>query len=92
MKTRLWLFTTGAALTCALVVALLIGSATAKESAPPKVTVSDRPIDRDARGVSYADVVKRVSPSVVNIYSTRTIRTRTNRGLSSSRMSIPSRR
>ncbi len=76
MKTRLWLFTTGAALTCALVVALLIGSATAKESAPPKVTVSDRPIDRDARGVSYADVVKRVSPSVVNIYSTRTIRTR----------------
>lgn len=48
----------------------------AKESAaPPKVTVSDKPIDRSGRvGVSYSPVVKKVAPSVVNIYSTRTVR------------------
>ncbi|MBE0540783.1 MAG: DegQ family serine endoprotease [Verrucomicrobia bacterium] len=48
----------------------------AKESAaPPKVTVSDKPIDRTGGvGVSYSPVVKKVAPSVVNIYSTRTVR------------------
>lgn len=48
----------------------------AKESAaPPKVTISDKPIDRTGHvGVSYSPVVKKVAPSVVNIYSTRTVR------------------
>lgn len=38
----------------------------------PKLSVSDRPVDRSARGASYAAVIKRVQPSVVTIYSTRT--------------------
>jgi serine protease Do len=48
----------------------------AKDSAsPPKVSVSDHPIDRTARtGNSFSPVVKKVSQSVVNIYSTRTVR------------------
>lgn len=40
----------------------------------PKLSVSDRPVDRSARGASYASVIKRVQPSVVTIYSTRTTR------------------
>ena len=39
---------------------------------PLKTTVSDRPVDRSARGVSYAPVIKRVTPSVVTISSSRT--------------------
>jgi len=48
----------------------------AKDSAnPPKVSVSDHPIDRTARtGNSFSPVVKKVAPSVVNIYSTRTLK------------------
>ena len=38
----------------------------------PELSVSDRPVDRSARGASYAAVIKRVQPSVVTIYSTRT--------------------
>ena len=40
----------------------------------PKVSVSDRPVDRSVRGASYSSVIKRVQPSVVTIYSTRTTR------------------
>lgn len=41
----------------------------------PKVTVSDRPIDRAGRiGVSFAPVVKKVAVSVVTIFSTRTVK------------------
>lgn len=39
----------------------------------PNVKVSDREVDRTARGASYAAVIKRVTPSVVTIQSTRTI-------------------
>jgi serine protease Do len=48
----------------------------AKDSAnPPKVSVSDHPIDRTAHnGNSFSPVVKKVAPSVVNIYSTRTVK------------------
>lgn len=48
----------------------------AKDStSPPKVSVSDHPIDRTARtGNSFSPVVKKVAPSVVNIYSTRTVK------------------
>jgi serine protease Do len=42
----------------------------------PKLTVLDREVDRSARGASYANVLKRVTPSVVTIESTRTIKVR----------------
>jgi serine protease Do len=70
--TSRFFFTAGAV----AVAALVAGSALAKETAgPPKVNVDDRSIDRDGRiATSYASVVKKVAPSVVNIYSTRTVR------------------
>jgi serine protease Do len=40
----------------------------------PKLSVSDRDIDRASRGTSYAPVIKRVTPSVVTIESTRTVK------------------
>jgi len=43
---------------------------------PLKTTVSDRAVDRSTRGVSYAPVIKRVTPSVVTIYSTHTRQSR----------------
>jgi len=45
----------------------------------PKLSVSNREVDRSTRGVSYADVIKRVTPSVVTIESTRTIQMRQSR-------------
>jgi serine protease Do len=43
----------------------------------PKFNLQDSPISRETRGVSsYAPIIKRAAPSVVNIYSTRTIRQR----------------
>ena len=50
------------------------GAVSAKES--PKVNVSDRDVDRSARGTSYAPTIKKVTPSVVTIQSTRTVTTR----------------
>jgi serine protease Do len=45
-----------------------------KDSAP-NITVSATPVNRDAKLVtSFAPIVKKAAPSVVNIYSTRTIR------------------
>ena len=45
----------------------------------PKFNIASSPINRDARnGSTYAPVIKRVAPSVVNISSTRTIRVRPN--------------
>jgi len=45
------------------------------KDAAPNITVSTTPINRDARlGTSYAPIVKKAAPSVVTIYSTRTIR------------------
>jgi S1-C subfamily serine protease len=42
---------------------------------PPAFTVSSTPINRDAGlGNSYAPIVKKVAPSVVNIYSTRFVK------------------
>jgi serine protease Do len=41
----------------------------------PKIVVSDQPIDRDGNlPASFAPIVKKVAPCVVNIYSTRTIK------------------
>jgi serine protease Do len=59
-------FTFGVGLAC---LAALTGLA--KEA--PKLSVTDRDVDRSNRGVSYASVIKRVTPSVVTIQSTRTI-------------------
>ena len=42
---------------------------------PPNITVSATPVNRDARlGTSFAPIVKKAAPSVVNIYSTRIVR------------------
>ncbi|MEY4386398.1 MAG: hypothetical protein RLY20_1681 [Verrucomicrobiota bacterium] len=65
------------AATWALAFALGIPFATfAKEGNPPaKLKVDAAAINRDARtGNSYASVVKKVTPSVVNIYSTKTVK------------------
>ena len=43
----------------------------------PQFSVSTAPINRDPRlGTSYAPIVKKVAPSVVNIYSTRFVKER----------------
>ena len=43
----------------------------------PAFNVSTTPVNRDARlGTSFAPIVKKVAPSVVNIYSTRFIKER----------------
>ena len=53
--------------------------ATAKTNPPPRLTVQQTPIGRDLKAAtSVAPVVKKVAPSVVNIYSTVTIRERPN--------------
>lgn len=53
---------------------LAVLASEAKEA--PKLSVSETEVDRSARGVSYANVIKRVTPSVVTIESTRTIKVR----------------
>jgi serine protease Do len=46
-------------------------------NALPHFTIRDTPISRDTHGAnSYASIIKRAAPSVVNIYSTRTVRER----------------
>ncbi len=74
MKRLSWLRTTAAPSLAVLIVAAGISSLVAKESSPPKVTVSDRALDRNSQVVSYAPIVKKVAPSVVNIYSTRKVK------------------
>ncbi len=57
-----------------LVVAVFHLTLWGKDSAP-NITVSSTPVSRDARlGTSYAPVVKKAAPSVVTIYSSRTVR------------------
>jgi serine protease Do len=61
---------TGALLVCVLFHLTLWG----KDSAP-NISVSNTLISRDARlGTSFAPVVKKAAPSVVTIYSSRTVR------------------
>jgi serine protease Do len=46
-------------------------------NALPRFTVRDTPISREVHGAnSYAPIIKRAAPSVVNIYSTRIVRER----------------
>jgi serine protease Do len=48
-------------------------------NSPPEIKIDNAPIERETHGVtSYASVVKHVAPSVVNIYSSRTVREREN--------------
>lgn len=76
MKSKLCLRSTLTGLLYSVIVASLVGRAAAKESVPPKLKVSDQPIDRSSQTASYAPVVKKVAPSVVNIYSTRKVKVR----------------
>jgi serine protease Do len=48
-------------------IGITVLAAAAKE--PPKLNVAARPVDRSVRGASYAEVIKRVGPSVVTIES-----------------------
>jgi serine protease Do len=41
---------------------------------PATLNIQDRPLDSSRKGLSFAPVVKKVAPSVVNIYSTMTVR------------------
>src|SRR5579885_1006879 len=60
----------------AAVLALLYFTAWAKDSSPD-IAVDTTPLNRDARPVtSYAAVIKKAAPSVVNIYSTQIIHMR----------------
>src|SRR5216117_600581 len=46
-------------------------------NAPPKLNVQEAPLSREVRaGTSFAPIIKKVAPSVVNIYSSMTIRQR----------------
>ena len=63
-----------AAVGALLVVAVFHLTLWGKDSAP-NITVSTTPINRDAKLVtSFAPIVKKAAPSVVNIYSTHTVR------------------
>ena len=69
-----WIFCR--AVGAAAIVALFYFTAWAKESAPA-INVDNTPIVRDAKAVtSFAPVVKKAAPSVVNIYSTQIIHER----------------
>ena len=68
-------------------VAITLPAVTSAEAAPglsrtnppPKLTVQETPINRDLKAAtSVAPVVKKVAPSVVNIYSSVTVRERPN--------------
>jgi serine protease Do len=55
------------------------GPEAAKANRAPKLNIQETPINRDLKAAtSVAPVVKKVAPSVVNIYSTVTIRERPN--------------
>jgi serine protease Do len=46
-------------------------------NSPPQIKIDNSPLERETHGVtSYAPVIKHVAPSVVNIYSSRTVRQR----------------
>jgi serine protease Do len=73
------------AIVIALQAASLLGAApaSAKTNSAPKLTIQETPINRELKAAtSVAPVVKKVAPSVVNIYSTVTIHERPNPHLS----------
>src|SRR5271170_6571096 len=59
-----------------IAVAALHLSSWGKDTAP-NITVETTPVNRDAKlGTSFAPIVRKVAPSVVNIYSTRIVHQR----------------
>ena len=70
----------GLSLLIALHPARLVGAEpAAKANRLPKLTIEETPINRDLKAAtSVAPVIKKVAPSVVNIYSTVTIHERAN--------------
>jgi len=59
----------------ALLIARDAGSREARNGPAPKLNIQDAPLVREAHGVtSYAPIIKRVAPSVVTIYSTKTVK------------------
>ena len=78
---RRWAAGWGLTVLIALQAGLLGGAASeaAKANRAPKLDIQETPIHRDLKAAtSVAPVVKKVAPSVVNIYSTVTIRVRPN--------------
>ncbi len=66
-----------AATVAALAMAALFHGASWGKDAAPVINVESTPVNRDASPVtSYAPVVKKAAPSVVNIYTTRIIHLR----------------
>lgn len=53
------------------VATLIVASASANQ--PPKIILQDKDLNRAIPGVSYASVIKRVTPSVVTVESTQTV-------------------
>jgi serine protease Do len=54
---------------------LVLAPWTVPASAPPKLKVDNAPLAADTRAAtSFSPIVKKVAPSVVNIYSTKTVR------------------
>ena len=70
----LWSAIIGGAVVFAAVQLSSLGRET---SPPPEIKIDSSPIQRETHGVtSYAPIVKRAAPSVVNIYSTRIVHER----------------
>jgi serine protease Do len=65
------------ALTGALIAVAAFHFTSWGKDASPNITVGTTPVNRDAKlGTSFAPIVKKAAPSVVNIYSTRIVRQR----------------
>ena len=74
--TQTFIGISSAALVLAGVVTTVHFVARAQDSAPA-IRVESTPVDRDPRlGTSYAPIVKKAAPSVVNIYTTRFVKER----------------
>lgn len=59
--------------------ARVFGASKEKVNPPAKLTIQNTPLDREIKApISFAPVFKKVGPSVVNIYSSMTIKERAN--------------
>lgn len=66
-----------ATVSAAIILATLHFSSFGKDAAPPPIKVDKEPISRSVQlGTSFAPVVKKAAPSVVNIYSTHIVKER----------------
>ncbi len=80
-----------AALAGAMAMAVLFYFTAWAKDPVPAIKVDSAPIVRDARAVtSFAPVVKKAAPSVVNIYSTHIVHERLSRSCSTTRSSAGS--